>query len=144
MRNPVEHRAHHIGSEVQMRKINFAHIGSGMRFVPMQNVMNRAQMRRLVVQSTDRLPTDYAGPAFGGVWSLEMLLALLEVWFDRITRVIKVMSCIYFAGYVAWRSNFIIPEAYGDLAVPAVMALFVAVLVLIAYSLVNQWHQSRQ
>lgn len=69
------------------------------------------------------------------------MFELLEEMFDRFTRAVKVASCIGFAGYVAWKSNAFMPESYGDLAIPAVMALFVAALLCIAGSLVNQYQQ---
>ena len=72
------------------------------------------------------------------------MFELFEDVVEVTTRLMKLGACIAFAVYVAWKSNFIMPETYGDLAVPAVMALFLASLVLIAGALINPKEQEQQ
>lgn len=61
--------------------------------------------------------------------------------FDRSTRILRQICCIGLAGYVAWKANSIIPETYGDLAVPALMVLFCVSLLLVAASFYSQDQQ---
>ena len=63
------------------------------------------------------------------------MFEMFEELLNRATRILRLTTCMGLSGYVAWKSQFIVPETYGDLAVPGLMAMFCITLLLIATSL---------